>query len=128
MKRSLMALAVLGAAAVGSPALAHHSAAMYDPSKKVTLEGTVRAWQWNNPHVFLELVVMQGGVAQDYSLEGASPSLVRKHSGWTRDMVKVGDKVTVVVLPLRDGRPGGSLQSISMNGAPLGDPSLIESQ
>ncbi|HTK35006.1 MAG TPA: DUF6152 family protein [Caulobacteraceae bacterium] len=126
MKAKLMALAMLGAAVAALPAMAHHSAAMYDNTKKVTLEGTVRDWQWTNPHIFLELMVLQGGVPQEYSLEGASPSLVRKHNGWTREMLKAGDKVTVVMAPLRDGRHGGSVQSISINGAPLGDRNLIE--
>jgi hypothetical protein len=128
MKANLMALAMLGAATVAAPAMAHHSFAMYDATKKVTLEGTVHDWQWNNPHIFLELTVLQAGVPTDYSLEAGSPSLVRKHSGWTRDMLKVGDKVTVVFQPLRDGRHGGSLQTISVNGVPLGDRSLVEAQ
>jgi hypothetical protein len=128
MKAYLMALALLGAAAAAPPAMAHHSFAMYDATKKVTLEGTVHDWQWSNPHIFLELTVVQGGVPQTFSLEGASPSLSRKHWGWTREMIKVGDKVTVVMEPLRDGRHGGSLQSISMNGTVMGDHSLIEGQ
>ena len=126
MKANLMALAVLGAATVAPPAMAHHSFAMYDASKKVTLEGTVHDWQWTNPHIFLELTVLKGGAPEEYSLEAGSPSLSRKRWGWTREMIKVGDKVTVVMEPLRDGRPGGSIPSMSMNGAPLGDPSLIE--
>jgi hypothetical protein len=106
----------MAALIVGTPVSAHHSFAMFDPSKKVTLEGTVRDWQWTNPHIFLELTVDEAGATHYYSIEATSPTMARAKLGWERDMLKAGDKVTVVMSPLKDGRRGGALVSVAKNG------------
>ena len=111
---------MVGAVLCVTPAFAHHSYAMFDRTKRVTVEGTVRDWQWTNPHIWLELTVLDGGATQYYSLEGSGPTSEARR-GWNRNTVKVGDKVTVVLFPLRDGRRGGSLVSISRDGVMLGN-------
>ena len=102
-------------------ACAHHSFAMFDFSKEVTLSGTVKELQWNNPHCFIELLAQkEGGATEEWSIEMGSPlHLVR--NGWKRTSVKPGDKITVVVHPLRDGTRGASyLSAIGRDGKPLG--------
>ena len=93
-----------------APALAHHSFAMFDTQREVTLNGTVREFQWTNPHSWLQLNVTQGGRTVEYSIEMGSPNTMSR-KGWRRSTFKPGDKVSVVMNPMRDGSPGGSLVS-----------------
>ena len=97
---------------VAQMAHAHHSGAMFDRSKDVVLNGVVKEWQWNNPHCWL-IVEVLGEEAKTvvWSLEGQSPQVFRG-KGWTRDLLRVGDKVIVHMAPLRDGSAGGSLVSV----------------
>ena len=108
-------MAAMMAAAVGAPASAHHSFAMYEPTKTLTLKGTVKTLQWTNPHVVLWILVQpdDGGAAQEWSLETTSPGVLTR-AGWTRQSVKAGDKVTVEFSPLRDGSRGGGLNSVTL--------------
>ena len=102
-------------------AMAHHSAAMYDVQKKVTLIGTIKEFQWTNPHCWIQLVVEDaGGKSTEWSIETVSPPGLKKH-GWTRDAVKAGDKATVVFMPLKSGEHGGGLISVTVNGKMIGD-------
>jgi hypothetical protein len=105
------------AAAVGAaaPASAHHSFAMFEPTKTLTFKGTVKTFQWTNPHVILWVLVQPegGGAAQEWSLETTSPGVLTR-SGWTRLSLKAGDRVSVVLSPLRDGSHGGSLNSVTL--------------
>jgi hypothetical protein len=90
-----------------APALAHHSFAMFDRTKSVTLEGTVKDWQFTNPHTWVQIVVMEGGVPVEYGVEGPSVNtLIRV--GWSPSTFKPGDKVQIVMNPLRDGAKGGA--------------------
>ena len=107
----LAALAVLLAAYV-SPATAHHSFAMFDSTKEVTLVGTVKAFQWTNPHSWLQVNVTDAaGKTVEWSFEGGSPGILSRN-GWKRTSVKPGDKVTVIFYPLKDGKPGGSFLEV----------------
>ena len=102
---------LVGAAALAAPlALAHHSFAMFDTRSEVTLSGTVREFQWTNPHSWLQLDVQSGGRAVEYSIELGSPNTMSRR-GWRRTSFKPGDKVTVTMNPMRDGSPGGALVS-----------------
>lgn len=105
-KGSLLALAALLGAA--GPALAHHSFAMFDSRSEVTLTGTVREFQWTNPHSWLQLQVQRGGSIVEYSIELGSPNSMSRR-GWRRTTFKPGDRVTAVINPMRDGSAGGSL-------------------
>ena len=112
----------------GMPLVAHHSFAGFDLSKTITLTGTVKEFQWTNPHSWIQLMVMDAsGSAVEWSIEMSAPSsLVRQ--GWKPKLLKPGDQVTVAMHPLRDGRPGGSLVSATLadgtriGGSPTGDP------
>ena len=92
-------------------AAAHHSFAMFDMQKDLTLKGTVKSFQWQSPHTWLQVQVADGvGQSVEWSLEMGAPGMLYRN-GWRQKSVKPGDKVTVVVHPLRDGRPGGSVVS-----------------
>ena len=99
-------LACAAAATMAAPALAHHSFAMFDQRKIMTLEGTVTQFQWTNPHAFIELDVPNGGRTVHWSIELNSPNNL-KRQGWTRTALKPGDRVVLRMNPLRDGHPGG---------------------
>jgi Family of unknown function (DUF6152) len=102
-------------------ALAHHSGAMFDLSKKVVLNGTIVDFNWTNPHSnFRVSVLNKDGTRSIWGVEMNGPNnLIRV--GWTRTTIKPGDKVAVTVRPLRDGAPGGQYVSIVLpNGKYLG--------
>ncbi|MGB6306882.1 MAG: DUF6152 family protein [Steroidobacteraceae bacterium] len=107
-----IAAALLAAA---SPAFAHHSFAMFEPTKTLTFKGTVKVFQWTNPHTILWVLVLppDGGPAQEWSLETTSPGVLTR-AGWTRLSLKPGDRVSVTLSPLRDGSHGGSLNSVTL--------------
>lgn len=106
--RSLCRLLVpaLFLAGTATPALAHHSFAMFDQTRTITQKGVVKEVQWVNPHVWLHLTVQVDGKEEVYSYEGAAIAVL-KRVGWTRDSVKPGDEVTVVGHPYKDGRRNG---------------------
>jgi hypothetical protein len=108
-------IAVLAVALCAAPASAHHSFAMYEPTKTLTFKGTVKNFQWTNPHVVLSILVQpdDGSAAQDWALETTSPGVLTR-AGWTRQSIKPGDKVSVTLSPLRDGSHGGSLNSVTL--------------
>lgn len=85
------------------PAAAHHSFAMFDQSKIMTLEGTVVEFQWTNPHAFIELEA-EGG--RHWSIELNSPNNL-KRQGWSRTALRPGERITLRMSPLRNGKPGG---------------------
>lgn len=93
--------------AAAPPVLAHHSFAMFDQTKEVALVGEVKEFQWTNPHIWIQLAVNENGKTVIYSIEGSSPNGLSRR-GWKRTTFKPGDKVTVVVNPLKTGEPGGS--------------------
>lgn len=101
---ALVAGAIIAASA--GPALAHHSFAMFDQTKVMTLKGTVREFQWTNPHAFIELDVPNGGGKQHWSIELNSPNNL-KRQGWSRTSLMTGDKISVRIAPLRNGHSGG---------------------
>ena len=90
-------------------ASAHHSFAAFDATQVITLKGTVKEFQWTNPHCWLQLVVMNpDGTTQEWSLEGLSPNVLGR-MGWKRNSVVPGDVVTVYSNPLRTGAHGGNM-------------------
>ncbi len=121
--KTVIAALLAGAALMssGGAALAHHSYAAFDRNKTVEMTGTVKSWEWTNPHVWLTLSVPQKkGAPVDWAFEGLAPGTLRG-KGWTRTLIKEGDKVTVVMNPRRDGTPGGALANVILsNGAKLG--------
>jgi hypothetical protein len=117
-RAALAALAI--AAAIAAPAQAHHSFAMFDNTKTVTLDGVVREFQWTNPHTWVQIVVRDAnGRTAEWAVEGGSPNGLAR-TGWKRDSLKPGDHAVVVIHPLKDGSNGGSLVTASINGAIVG--------
>ena len=118
------ALAILVAAILANagPGMAHHSFAMFDQTKQITLTGTVTVFEWTNPHAYIEIDVPdEKGTVKHWSVELGSPSILMQ-SGWKFKDLKHGDKVTVRISPLKDGRPGGLLvQATLPDGRVLGN-------
>jgi hypothetical protein len=114
------ALIALALSAASPPASAHHSAAMYDRAHPRTLEGAVKEFQWANPHVWVELVVANDkGGFDTWGVEFTSVNFMSRR-GWARDTLKAGDKVTIVISPLRDGSKGGAFLNLTtLNGQPF---------
>jgi len=104
------------------PAAAHHSFAMFDTANRITLSGTVTAFEWTNPHAYIEIDVADAnGSVKHWSVELGSPSILMQ-GGWKFNDLKPGDKVTVVISPLKSGKQGGLLARITMpDGRVLGN-------
>jgi hypothetical protein len=101
---------------LSQPAEAHHSFAMFDRTKKVTLSGVVKDWQWVNPHSWLQLSVTDAaGHVTEWSIEGRSPNVLARR-GWTKSVIASGDAVTVVIYPLKNGDPGGAFVRLTLPG------------
>jgi hypothetical protein len=112
-----------------SVALAHHSFAMFDMSKTLTLAGTVTNFEWTNPHAWLWIQVPDSkGGSQLWGLEGQAPGELTRH-GWTRHSINVGDKISVQIHPLKDGELGGSFGIVTFaNGTVLSSGMSIGAQ
>lgn len=91
-------------------AFAHHTFAMFDLNRKVTLQGTVKELQWTNPHCFLQVLVTGKGTTQEWSLQMNAP-LDMYRNGWRPHTLKAGDKVTVVINPSKNGAHSGRFVS-----------------
>jgi len=121
MNRKALSLAGFAASLFALPALAHHSFAMFDATKTLTLTGTVKEMEWTNPHAWIHMIVPDAsGKPIEYALEmqgtGQSVKL-----GWTPDSVKPGDKITAEIRPLKTGGHGGQLMSVVLpSGQKLG--------
>jgi hypothetical protein len=100
-------LAALGFAAIS--AWAHHSFVMFETTKQVTLAGTVTAFEWTNPHAYIELDVKDAaGAVKHWSVELGSPSILQQ-GGWKFNTLKKGMEISLVLNPLKNGNPGGLL-------------------
>ncbi len=98
-----------------APALAHHSFAMFDFSKTLTIHGVVKEFQWTNPHVILwvETEARAGEAPVMWSAELTSPGNLTR-TGWTKRSLQPGDKVDVDISPLRDGQHGGGFRRVTV--------------
>ena len=113
-RRMSLAIPACLAALLGAQAIAHHSFAMFDNSRSITLHGKVTAYQWTNPHAFLDIDAEEGkGKTKHYTLEMTSPNMLSR-GGWSSRTVKPGDVVTAIVSPLNDGQPGGLLLQLTL--------------
>ena len=98
------------------PAIAHHSYAIYENDKTLTLSAPVEAFSWANPHTVLQLVsdTNGGGEGQTkWTIESSSPGILRRF-GWTMHSVKRGDRVLVEFSPMRDGSHAGRLHTLTL--------------
>jgi uncharacterized protein DUF6152 len=108
MKRVIAGFIIItGLCLAAQSALAHHSAAMFDPEKVKELTGTIKEFQWKNPHVWIQVYVQNAaGVKEEWSIEGGGPNSLSRQ-GWRPTSFKPGDVVTIKVNPMKDGSTGG---------------------
>lgn len=105
-------LVVAGALALATASTsAHHSFAMFDSDHPTRISGTVREFQWRNPHTWVQIMVTENGRTTEWSIEGRSPNVLSRR-GWSRQTLRPGDEVTLTIYPLKDGRPGGAIVSV----------------
>ena len=119
---SRVAAAAVVVLLVAESAVAHHSPVQFDRTKRVTLVGTVKEFSWTNPHASIQLSVTNAkGVVETWGVEMNSPNNLVKQ-GWKSNIIKFGDKVSVVINPLRTGEHGGIFVAIKLpDGRVLGD-------
>lgn len=128
MKGKLCAVALLVTLFVtGSPAWAHHGASAYDLDKSVTAKATVTSLTWTNPHTLLNFTMKDDkGNVQEWHCEMYNP-LYMERAGWTKDILKDGDEITVTFHPTKNGSPNGIIRAgdgkVVFNGKEL---SLVE--
>jgi hypothetical protein len=116
MSTRTILLAGIAASLIAAPAVAHQSFAMFDATKTVTMNGTVKSFEWTNPHMWLTVTV--DGTDYPLEMQGIAGAV---RFGWKRDSVKSGDKITVDIHPLRDGTHGGQLVGVVLaSGQKLG--------
>ena len=94
--------------AFASQASAHHSFAMFDHEKKITVSGALKEFEWTNPHCWLHVTVTDPATGRtlDWAFEMGSIGQVAAQ-GWKADSVKAGDKITIEAYPMKDGSRGG---------------------
>ena len=112
----MLCVLALAMSPVGAPgmATAHHSFAMFDTQTTITLKGTVTAFEWTNPHAYIELDVTEDGeFVGHWTIELGSPSILMQ-SGWKFNDIKRGETISATVNPLRDDRPGGLLGRVTL--------------
>jgi len=121
--RLKLILGLLAACAVAAiPVRAHHSFVMFETTKQVTLSGTVTAFEWTNPHAYIELDVKDAdGAVKHWSVEMGSPSILQQ-GGWKFNTLKKGMEISLSLNPLKNGNPGGLLiQATLPDGKKLGN-------
>jgi hypothetical protein len=113
MTRALLILAFMATAV--AVAAAHHSSAMYDQEKTLTLRGVITQVRWTSPHVnfSVQADAARGQAGAAWVLEATSPGNLMR-AGWARTSLKVGDRISVVVAPLRDGTHGGWCRGVTL--------------
>jgi hypothetical protein len=115
---SIVAVAMMTA----GPVMGHHSFAMFDYNKDVTITGVVKELRWLNPHIHLLVNVPDGkGGVVEWDIEGGTPGNLRRN-GWSKDIVKPGEKISVLIHPMKDGSNGGQLlKAMRADGSPVGN-------
>lgn len=110
---------VIGMLFFSQTTLAHHSDAGIDENTVVNLEGTVTKFSWRQPHVYLNVDVLQDGNVVSWDIQFAGINLLTR-AGWSSDSLKPGDEVIVSVNPAQNGRPYGKISSIEKrDGSPV---------
>jgi hypothetical protein len=117
-----LGLGCVAVAMYAVPAFAHHSFAMFDAQKSMTLEGTIKEFQWTNPHSWIVFMVKTpAGTEEQWAIELGSPGGLARQ-GWLPKTLTPGMPVTATFHPLRDGSNGGQFMAIRLpNGCLMGD-------
>ena len=114
-KLAAILLAAVCLLAISVPLFAHHGYAAYDTEHKVTLKGTVTRWIWSNPHCMIQLDVSDdSGHVVRWITETENPTTMTR-SGWTDKSIKVGEQVTVIALPVKNGNPAGRILEVVLS-------------
>jgi hypothetical protein len=85
---------------------AHHSGTMFDSTKVKEISGTIKEFQWKNPHVWIQVYVQNGATREEWSIEGGSPNTLSRN-GWRPSTFAPGASVSLKVNPMKDGSAGG---------------------
>jgi len=131
--RGALKLAVVATGlATAGVATAHHSFAMFDNEHQIRITGTVSKLEWGNPHIYILLNGGESGKdARDWTIEGASPGILNR-IGWKFSDIRQGDKVTMVVAPIRSGESAALLKEVRLadgrvlNNGGFAGPALIK--
>ncbi len=115
MNRSPIALLVAAAWFPASPTFAHHSFAAYEDARTLTLTATVETFKWSNPHTVFQVLTQESGAAApaEWNIETSAPGILQRF-GWNRSSIKPGDRVVVVINPMRDGSHSGRLHTVTL--------------
>jgi len=98
---------------VCSPIYAHHGGSMYDRTHSISVKGIVTAYDWANPHVMIYAdAIDNNGAAQKWSIETRGGPNVLMKAGWSKDTIKVGEQITLVGYPNKNGAPNMRLQKV----------------
>ena len=118
-----LGLAGIAVAMYAIPAFAHHSFAMFDADKKMTLEGTIKEFQWTNPHSWIQMMVPNAaGQPEQWAIELGAPGGLAQQ-GWVAGTLTPGMKVTAIIHPLKDGTHGGQYMAVTLpDGKQMGNP------
>ena len=123
MRLSTISLAGVAIAMFAAPALAHHSFAMFDAEMNVKLDGTIKEFQWTNPHSWILMMVKDAqGADQQWAIEMGGPAGLARQ-GWVPKTLTPGMKVSAIIHPLKDGTRGGQFMAITLpDGSLKGNP------
>ncbi len=96
-----------------APSSAHHSRRAFDRDTETSITGTIKAFELVNPHAWIYVVVTKpDGTVENWDFEGGSVRRLNR-AGWSQDMLKEGDEVTIEFNPMRDGSPGGIFRGVT---------------
>jgi hypothetical protein len=113
MSKTIVSAVAAAALCAAAPAMAHHSFAMFDMTKQVTVSGVIKDFQYTNPHSWVIVTVTDpAGKTVDWSFETEGPSTLLR-AGIKKSSLPTGDRVTVKCMPMRDGRPAGALINVT---------------
>jgi len=118
-----LGVAGIAVAMYAIPAFAHHSFAMFDTDKKMVLEGTIKEFQWTNPHSWIQMMVPNAaGQPEQWAIELGAPGGLAQQ-GWVAGTLTPGMNVTAIIHPLKDGTHGGQYMAVTLPGGKrMGNP------
>ncbi|MEQ1757026.1 MAG: DUF6152 family protein [Vicinamibacterales bacterium] len=113
-RRLFLSVLAFGVTSAPRFAAAHHSTAMFDQGARVTLTGSIKEFQWANPHAWIQVISPAAdGTPVEWSIECGSPNTLSRQ-GWKPSVLKFGDKVSIVANPMKDGTHAGLLVTVTL--------------